>query len=77
MKEFTERRLKKYDGREGRRAYVACYGKVYDVTDSFLWKEGKHQVTHFAGKDLTEELEKAPHGVDLLEKFPLIGRLKK
>jgi len=77
MREFTKEQLKKYDGREGRKAYVACEGKIYDVTSSFLWKEGKHQVVHFAGEDLTEELKNAPHGVDFLEKFPVVGKLKK
>jgi len=77
MREFTEKELKKYDGREGRKAYVACCGNIYDVTDSFLWKDGKHQVIHLAGKDLTEELKAAPHGIDLLNRVPVAGRLKK
>lgn len=77
MREFTKKELKKYDGREGKKAYVACEGKVYDLTDSFLWKDGKHQVTHFAGEDLTGELERAPHGMDFLKRFPVVGRLKK
>ena len=77
MREFTKEQLKKYDGREGRKAYVACEGKIYDVTSSFLWKEGKHQVVHFAGEDLTEELKNAPHGVDFLKEFPVVGKLKK
>ena len=77
MKAFTKKELKKYDGREGKKAYVACEGKVYDLTGSFLWKNGKHQVTHFAGEDLTGELERAPHGIDFLKRFPVVGRLKK
>ncbi len=77
MKEFTEKELNKYDGREGRTAYIAYRGEIYDVTGSFLWKNGKHQVTHRAGKDLTPELEKAPHGADFLRRFPVVGRLKK
>lgn len=76
MREFTKEQLKRYDGREDRKAYIAYKGKVYDVTDSFLWKGGKHQVIHFAGEDLSGELEKAPHGIKFLEKFPIIGRLK-
>jgi len=47
------------------------------VTDSFLWKGGKHQVTHYAGTDLTGELEKAPHGLEFLKRFPIIGKLRK
>ncbi|HEY4662114.1 MAG TPA: cytochrome b5 domain-containing protein [Candidatus Humimicrobiaceae bacterium] len=77
MKEFTKEELKEYDGREGRKAFVACEEDIYDVTDSFLWKDGEHQVTHSAGKDLTDELDEAPHGIDFLKRFPVVGRLKK
>ena len=77
MKEFTKEELKEYDGREGRKAFVACEEDIYDVTDSFLWKDGKHQVTHHAGEDLTGELREAPHDIDFLKRFPVVGRLKK
>jgi len=77
MKEFTVGELKKYDGKEGRKAYIACDGFIYDVTDSFLWKDGKHQVTHHAGEDLTGELKDAPHDADFLKRFPVVGMLKK
>lgn len=54
-------------------AYIAFKGKVYDVSHSFLWRKGTHQVLHEAGKDLTRELEEAPHGPELLERVPIIG----
>ena len=73
MKEFTEEELAQYDGKNGNLAYVAYKGKVYDVTGSFLWKNGIHQVLHSAGVDLTDALEQAPHGDDVLEKFPVVG----
>lgn len=75
MKEFTEEELAQYDGKNGNLAYVAYKGKVYDVTGSFLWKNGIHQVLHSAGVDLTDALEQAPHGDDALEKFPVVGIL--
>jgi len=75
MKRFTGAELRYYDGKEGRPAYVAFGGKVYDVSSSFLWKGGCHQVLHSAGEDLTEALRKAPHGVELLERFPVVGEL--
>lgn len=75
MREFTPEELEKFDGISGP-AYVACEGRVYDVSESFLWRDGRHQVTHRAGRDLTPELEKAPHGRELLERFPLVGTLK-
>lgn len=76
MREFTPKELAAYDGREGRPAYVAHGGKVYDVSGSFLWRGGRHQVLHRAGRDLTEALPQAPHGPELLEKFPVVGTLK-
>jgi len=75
VKKFTLEELKQYDGREGRAAYIACNGKVYDVSESFLWMEGDHQGQHVAGKDLTGELKLAPHGEETLERVKLVGVL--
>ena len=75
MKEFTEEELAKYNGKNGNPVYVAYNGKVYDVSASFLWKGGTHQVFHRAGVDLTDALEQAPHGGDVLENFPVVGIL--
>jgi len=75
MKVFTEEELAQYDGKNGNPVYVAYNGKVYDVSASFLWKGGKHQVFHRAGVDLTDALEQAPHGGDVIEKFPIVGTL--
>ncbi len=36
MRKFTREELKKYDGKNGRPAYIAYKGKVYDVSDSHL-----------------------------------------
>lgn len=66
--------LKRYNGSDGP-AYVAYGGKVHDVSHSFLWKRGIHQVTHRAGCDLSEALQQAPHGPDMLDKFPVVGEL--
>jgi len=68
--------LARFDGRDGRPAYLAYAGKVYDVSDSFLWRVGRHQALHRAGQDLTEALGQAPHGPELLERFPVVGILK-
>lgn len=74
-KKFTLAELEKYDGKDGRPAYIAYKGKVYDVTDDFLWVDGDHQGEHVAGKDLTEEMANAPHGEERLEIVKLIGIL--
>jgi predicted heme/steroid binding protein len=76
MRTFTKEELCQYNGKNGAPAYIAYKGNVYDVSNSFLWQKGKHQVVHFAGADLTENLDHdAPHGADLLERVPMIGTL--
>ena len=74
---FTVEELKEYNGKNGKLAYIACKGKVYDVTDDYLWIEGEHQGEHFSGGDLTEEIALAPHLEDVLERVKLVGVLTK
>ncbi|MBI2860661.1 MAG: cytochrome B5 [Chloroflexi bacterium] len=75
MKTFSKAELKQYNGCNGP-TYIAYAGKVYDVSSSFLWKKGIHQCSHEAGQDLTPDLDQAPHGPDLMDKFPVIGVLE-
>ena len=76
MRIFTMKDLAKHNGENGKQAYVAYKGKVYDVTNSFLWKDGRHQVLHSAGTDLTSAIEQAPHNGDVLMNFPVVGILQ-
>jgi predicted heme/steroid binding protein len=77
MKRCTRAELAQADGKDGRPAWIAFRGKVYDVSQSFLWKGGRHMATHEAGQDLTDVLAQAPHDEDLLERVPVIGILEK
>ncbi len=76
QKQFTLRELKGYDGKSGKPAHIAFKGKVYDVSGSPLWADGKHQGRHFAGTDSTEEITNAPHAEEVLAKFPVVGELR-
>ncbi len=71
---FTVESLSQYDGKDGRRAYYAYEGKVYDVTESDLWKDGQHYGLA-AGTDLTGKLGEAPHGTEVFARVPLVGTL--
>lgn len=75
MRQFTRKELAPYNGKDGAPAYIAYEGRVYDASHSFLWQNGRHQVRHGAGTDLTHALDQAPHGPDLLERLPLVGIL--
>jgi predicted heme/steroid binding protein len=74
MEEFTLEQLKEFDGREGRSAYVAYDGVVYDVSASAMWPDGDHEGMHVAGQDLTEAHDDAPHDVHITD-FPKVGTL--
>lgn len=74
MIRLTREELKHYDGREGRKAYFACHGKIYDVTGNRMWPGGRH-LSHWAGMDLTLELADSPHGKRVFERLSPIGEL--
>ena len=76
MRIFSKEELAQYNGKGGSKAYIACKGKVYDVSGSFLWQGGAHQVLHSAGKDLTDFIAEAPHDPELLDRFPVVGKMK-
>jgi len=76
MKTLSKEELAKNNGKTGAAAIIAYKGKVYDVTKSSRWEDGEHENMHNAGKDLTDDLESmAPHGTDVIERFPVIGTL--
>jgi predicted heme/steroid binding protein/uncharacterized membrane protein len=77
MKEFTPEELSSFNGKDSRPVYIALQGKVHDVSQSPLWSKGLHMNRHPAGKDLAGEISAAPHGTEVLERYPQVGVLKK
>ncbi len=75
MKVFTKDELAQNNGVEERPTYVAVLGKVYDLSTSKRWIKGSHMRRHSAGQDLTTDLQSAPHGPEVLERFTDIGTL--
>jgi predicted heme/steroid binding protein/uncharacterized membrane protein len=67
--------LCQFDGKDGRPAYIAYKGLIYDMTGSRLWKNGSHMMKHAAGNDLTDILKSAPHGEDKILAMKLVGKL--
>jgi predicted heme/steroid binding protein len=71
---YTLAQLALRNGQDKPEIWIAFEGKIYDVSPSRLWKNGKHY-EHWAGQDLTEELKDAPHSRQVFEKFKVIGLL--
>ncbi len=71
---YTKSQLALRNGQDKPQIWVALNGIIYDVTESRLWRNGKHY-EHLAGQDLTDELADAPHTETVFEKFVVVGRL--
>jgi predicted heme/steroid binding protein/uncharacterized membrane protein len=76
MKPMTRQELARHDGKDGRPAYLAYQGKIYDVTNSKKWRDGKHMLRHEAGQDLTAALAAAPHQDEVFANFEVVAALK-
>jgi len=73
--DLTLEQLAACDGKEGRPAYFAFEGKIYDTSGSRFWKQGLHMGRHNAGTDLSDALKQAPHGRDKVTAMREIGKL--
>lgn len=71
--ELTLEELSNYNGKDGKPAYIAVQGFIYDVTNSSLWRNGQHNGFE-AGQDLTDIIiNQSPHGLSTLSRVPKIG----
>lgn len=75
-KYFTREELQKYDGKEGGPTYLIFKGKIYDITSSQLWINGTHMDIHNSREALETTIKEAPHGEEVLSRFPMIGELR-
>lgn len=71
---YTRFQLALRNGQDKDEVWIAYKGDIYDVTESRLWRRGKHY-EHWAGQDLTPELKDAPHTEKVFERFRIIGKL--
>jgi predicted heme/steroid binding protein/uncharacterized membrane protein len=76
MKEFDLESLSQFNGKDGKPIYIAHRGRVFDVSASKLWNTGLHMKRHSPGRDLTADIEAAPHGPEVLDRYPQVGILK-
>ena len=71
--------LRRNNGEDDTRKWIAYDGIVYDVTDCPRWRLEMHERLHFPGQDLTSELPDAPHKEDVFSRpcVKVVGRLEK
>ena len=71
---YTRSQLGLRNGQDRDEIWIAYQGLIYDVTESRMWRNGRHY-EHWAGQDLTPELPDAPHNEGVFAKFKVVGRL--
>ncbi len=64
--------LTEFTGKDGKRGLIAVSGVIYDV--SATWPSGSHRGFD-AGQDITEAIAGSAHGLSVLAKLPIVGRL--
>jgi predicted heme/steroid binding protein len=74
-RKITMAELAQNNGQDGKPAYIAFKEKVYDVSQSAFWLYGDHMAAHQAGKDLTDEINLAPHREEVLQRMKEVGVL--
>ena len=74
LPKISRRQLSLRNGQDHEQIWISYKNKVYDVTESRLWKNGKHY-EHWAGQDLTHELPDAPHTEEVFLRYKQIGVL--
>lgn len=73
---FTIEELAQYDGSNGKPAYAAVNGIVYDVSLEATWGGGTH-FSLYAGKDLTAQFNGCHRDrPDILKNLPEVGMLQ-
>ncbi len=75
IRQFTIEELSQYDGSNGRPAYVAVNGIVYDVSLESTWGGGTH-FSMYAGHDLSAQFNGCHKGkTEILRNLPQMGFL--
>lgn len=71
---LTIKELAAYNGKNGKPAYVAVDGVIYDVTGVEAWKDGEHKGGK-AGTDISALIKNAPHKISVLGKRTTVGSI--
>jgi predicted heme/steroid binding protein len=73
-KVLTLKELSEFNGKNGKPAYIAVDGVIYDVTNAKPWQSGEHKGGK-VGTDISKNIKSSPHGKKVTEKLPVVGKL--
>jgi predicted heme/steroid binding protein len=79
-KTISQEELKAADGKNGHECLVAVDGTVYKIEGFALWQNGQHIPSNgqaYCGADLSNVIDKAPHGRSKLKELTVVGTLPK
>lgn len=75
LDKYSKSQLALRNGQDKPEIWIAYRKVIYDVSESKLWRNGMHY-EHWAGQDLTDELDKdAPHSSKVFQKLKIVGLL--
>ena len=74
IKSYTKSQLALRNGQDNEEIWCSYQGKIYDLTNSSMWREGRHY-EHWAGQDLSDELDDAPHDDSVFNSHQIVGVL--
>ncbi len=74
LNSYTKSQLALRNGQDREEIWCSYDGKIYDLTNSKMWRAGSHY-EHWAGQDLTDELSDAPHDLSVFNKHQIVGVL--
>ena len=65
------------DGKNGAKCWVAIDGTVYEIEQGFKWTDGEHteSAEAYCGADLSNVIDRAPHGRSKLSQLEKVGTL--
>ncbi len=71
---WTVNYLANFNGKNGKQAFIAVSGVIYDVSANRSWVNGSHKgVT--AGADVTNAFANSPHAKSLLAQLPVVAKM--
>lgn len=75
---ISQQELATANGKNGQTCYVAVDKVVYEIKDAPDWIDGKHVTSDgqaYCGADMSQVIDKSPHGRKMLDQLVVVGRL--